>query len=192
MVKKIMTNFDLVAFESVPLDLPKSAYVDILLFIAGLKPSIRIGPLDTKKAFKLQSWAITLEYFFEIDEDRFVFVSKKNNVDYLIEVDQSYLEHTEELGQLLGYPRCCTKSISAIGEDNIDSYEKNVVYKWKFENEFNMINPKFYYRGYSLISHIPCSPTCFHSLSIAKNVLLIIKENKSHHRFSKFKTWLNN
>lgn len=191
MVKKIMTNFDLVAFESVPLGLPKSAYVDILLFIADLKPSIRIGLLDTKKASRLLSWAITLEYFAKIDEERFVFVSKTNNVDYLIEVDQSYLEHTEELGQLLGYPGCCTKSISEIGEENIDSYEKNVVYKWKFENEFKRINPKFYYQGCSLISHIPCSPTCFHSLSIAKNVLLIIKENKSHHSFSKFKIWLN-
>lgn len=191
MVKKIMTKFDLTAFESVPLGLPKSAYVDILLFIAELKPSIRTGPVDALESSKLLRWAMTFSYFSKIDNEQFVFVSKTNNVDYLISVDNSCLEHTEEFGKLLGYPECCTKSISEIGEDNIDLYEKNIVYKWNFEHDFKIINPKRYYQGGSLISHIPCSPTCFHSLSIAKHVLLIVNDNKSHPSFSRFKIWLN-
>lgn len=191
MVKKIMNNFCLAAFELAPLNLPKSAYVDILLFMAELKPSLRIGPLDTQEASQIINWAMAFKYFAKSDEDRFIFISKTNNVDYLIEVDRSCLEHTQELGQLLGYPDCCAKKIAEVGEENIDSYEQNVVYKWKFENEFKRINPMFYYQGCSLISHIPCSPTCVYSLSIAKKILTIIEENKSRHSFSKFKFWLN-
>ncbi|MCE0814781.1 DUF483 domain-containing protein [Buttiauxella sp. S04-F03] len=185
-----MEQFNLQAFASSPSDLPKSAYVDLLLFVSDMKPAIRIGVLDDIRAFKLFQWATGLGYFSKIDDNGFVFVSKVNNVEYLIKVDQSYLDHTEELGTLLGYPICCIKSISKVGESNIDSYEENVVYNWEFENDFQLINPKLYYQGCSLISHIPCTPTCIRSLSIARKALSIVKNNQSHHRFLSFKQWL--
>lgn len=191
MVKKVMEQFNLHAFVSSPSDLPKSAYVDLLLFISDIKPAIRIGVLDDVRAFKLCQWATVFGYFSKIDDHGFAFVSKVNNVEHLIQVDQSYLDHTEELGKLLGYPSCCIKKISKVGESNIDSYEENVVYSWEFENDFQLISPNLYYQGCSLISHIPCSPTCTRSLSIARKVLSIVKNNQSHHRFSNFKQWLS-
>lgn len=191
MVKKIMEQFNLQAFTSSPSNLPKSAYVDLLLFISNMKPAIRIGVLDDARALQLFQWATEFGYFSKIDDSGFVFVSKVNNVEHLIQVDQSYLDHTEELGKLFGYPSCCIKSISEVGESNIDSYEKNIVYNWHFENDFQLINPKLYYQGCSLISHIPCSPTCIRSLYIAQKVLSIVKKNKSHYLFSNFKQWLS-
>ncbi|MEY0876678.1 DUF483 domain-containing protein [Providencia manganoxydans] len=186
-----MENFNLEAFASSPSDLPKSAYVDLLLFISDIKPAVRIGVLDDVRAFKLYLWAIDFKYFSKIDNDGFVFISKLNNIEHLIQIDQSNQDHTEELGKLLGYPHCCIKKISEIGESNIDLYEENVVYNWSFENDFQLINPKLYYQGYSLISHIPCSPTCKKSLLIARKTLSVIKNNQSHYRFSNFKKWLS-
>ncbi|EIW19582.1 MULTISPECIES: hypothetical protein [Pelosinus] len=95
------------------------------------------------------------------------------------------------MGHLLGYPICCCQKIAVVGEMYIDEWEALFVKKTHFEGRYKIINPKGYREGYSLISHIPCSPNCEPSLNIAQKALSIIMLNKYNKYFDKWNYWTN-
>ena len=168
-------DFPIEHFESLPSTLPKSSYIDFLLFLANVKQSLRIKVSQNETIKNLKRWCDINGFSFLHDEDHFVFIANDEETNRrLKQLDTSSLSHEYELGCLLGYPHCCCKKIESIGEENIDEYEKRLIDNSNFEGAFNLINPEGYKKGYALISHIPCAPTCEDSLNIAQKSLYVI------------------
>jgi hypothetical protein len=184
-------NFPVKIFEELPENLNNSNYIDFLLFLAKLKPTLRIKVSDKSTKHKLNTWCISNCFSFLSNEKNYICISNDPiTADMLQKTDDSYVPHEYELGRMLGYPACCCKRIAGIGEKNIDEWEEKFIKNSKFEGEFELINPKGYKKGYSLISHIPCSPVCKHSLNIAKKALSIITYYKNRIYFDKWDCWI--
>lgn len=178
---KMMNNrFDIKAFEALPIDLKNNDYIDLLLFLIQQKPNIRLGKNSLKAYNAMKKWCYRFGYKFIISSSGYMYISRKLLLAKLTQlVDDSLLEHSEILGLLLGYPKCCRKKIKTIGENNIDEYEKHLCNRG-FTKPYNLIDCSPYTKGYALISHVPCCNNCDESLKIAKSALKIIRQYKSY------------
>ena len=178
-----MTNIDKY-WSSVPWDIiPPSAKVDMFMLFMGIKPAMRLC-LDTnlKQAFNILKKNLT----FNVKKfDNVIYVSKsKKYSNKLILIDNAFVSHEKELGKLLGYPVCCCTKIKSISEDYIDAYEdaflKNCIQSF-------CLDTRLYRKGIALISHVPCSVLCLHSLTMAKKTLLSLTHTKGSQSFSSWK-----
>ena len=183
-------HFTIEAFESLPQKLPKSIYIDFLLFLANLKPSLRIRVSEEENKNALNEWCKTNNFYLLFGKDNYIFIGKnKTIIKKLEETDTSTSPHEYKLGCLLGYPDCCCKKIADISEKNIDKYEEELIKNSSnFQGAFELINPKGYKKGYALISHIPCSYECKASLLIAQKTLYIVAQNNDRKNFL---PWIN-
>lgn len=182
-------NFDIEMFENLPMTLQKSNYIDLLIFIANLKPAVRIKTDGNNKC--LIDWCINNQLYFSCGEDDYFYISRtKEIVERLKRTDASCVPHEYELGTLLGYPECCCKKISSVGEINIDKWEEAFINNSVFRGEYELINPKGYRDGYALLSHVPCSSTCRNSLEIALEVLCVVVRNKNNQYFSNLSNYM--
>lgn len=156
----------------------KSFQVDWLLFIANLKPAVRIylePPEQNILTKKLYFYGIP----FSCDEEGYIAIANKKTIaSHILNIDALPEPHARILGELLGYPICCCDFIERLGENYIDdisaSYKRQV-----FLPYYRYIDPSCYLEGKALISHVPCSYTCDLSLKIARkayNFLHLHKE----------------
>lgn len=94
-------------------------------------------------------------------------------------------------GELLGYPSCCTEffnqSMEAGYVDPIWQYAGNKEEHIKKKDEHfirvahtcsHLISPFLRYIDLRLIPHVPCSPSCEHSVKIAEDIYELGKEKK--------------
>jgi hypothetical protein len=182
-------NFPIQIFESLPSNLDNSNYIDFLLFLAGLKPALRIKCKDYFKN-ALTKWCENYSFSFMISPEKYIYIARNMYMVNLIrKIDDLCIPHEYELGILLGYPECCSKNIQLVGEENIDKWEEQFVKQSIFVGEYKLINPEGYKDGYALISHIPCSSKCKFSLAIAKSAWSIIEQYLSHSYFRRWKIW---
>ena len=87
-----------------------------------------------------------------------------------------------ELGELLGYPKCCIKSY--IETQNKRTHNFNIEAYISTKNEFNyLINSFLILTPFHLISHFPCSFECPESKKYAERILNVVK--KENFLFSK-------
>ena len=111
-------------FESLPDCLYKSNYIDMLLFLCNLKPAVRFFLTDSVAKNKMILWCNQNKYKAVLHKDRIIYISKSFILSNLVRcIDNTSNKHEYILGLLLGYPRCCCRKISLIGEENIDSFE---------------------------------------------------------------------
>lgn len=185
-------SFNLEAFESLPKTLKPSDYVDFLLFLAHEKPCLRLGYNQLDVFLEMITWCKAHKLSYVVSDAGFMYIAKYFALAYIARViDDSTMSHTYILGKILGYPSCCSKRMAAIGESNIDDFEKEFVSNSSFQAPYHIINPEGYVDGYSLISHIPCCTTCKWSLKKASIVYKVILEHNDRPAFSKWKEyWL--
>ena len=183
-------NFDLKAFENLPKNLPKSTYVDFLLFLSKNKFTNRIGPLDKSQLKGLSAWSKTHNYKYITNKHGFIYISYLNPLK-VMELDDSPNSYELELGRLFCYPSCCVTKIKLIKENQIDDFEIYIESNWKFEGDFKLICPFLYKEGKALISHIPCSTNCKKSLVIAKSTLKVLKKHINRSSLIDWSEWLN-
>ena len=180
-------------FEELPKDLKPADYIDLLLFLLKEKPCVRLGNNSLRTYKNVAIWCENNDIDYIISKEGFMYISFSwlcANITQI--VDDSVFNHTYLLGKLLGYPTCCSKKIANIGETNIDSYERHLISNCKFLKPYDLISPKGYLEGYSLISHIPCCTTCKESLRIAEKVYNVININQNNPMFEKWKLyWFN-
>ncbi|MDW8243037.1 MAG: hypothetical protein RMJ88_07475 [Thermogemmata sp.] len=162
---------------SLPLDcLPCSALVDVLHLAAGLKKVMRTKLLNGADETTVISWCTAHSLVGMCDEERYVFIGKtRDAVLQALAIDKSQTPHEMQFGTLLGYPSCCCEAVARIGEAAIDDYAKTVAH-WMFPGEYILINPRGYTQGQSLICHLPCSPICEQSLTMAKQALVFLQD----------------
>lgn len=174
------TEFDINAFEALPDNLKNNDYIDLLLFLLSLKPNVRLGKNSEAAYNNMKKWCNKFHFKFIISSSGYMYISKRLPLAKLTQfVDDALWEHSEILGLLLGYPKCCRKKIKLIGEENIDKYEKKLCDKG-FSKPFHIINCSSYTKGYALISHVPCCNRCRESLIIAKKALSVIRKYKAY------------
>lgn len=180
------------AFNKLPEDLKKSDYIDMLLFLIDLKPCVRLGNNNYAVYDRMKSWCNSNGFSYVVSSERLMYIAKSKLLARITQlVDDSCVEHSYLLGYLLGYPNCCCKKISSIGENRIDSYEKELCENEEFRPPFDIINPTGYHEGYSLISHVPCCSTCEKSLKIAKRVMNVIFDYQNNYKMNIWKEkWL--
>src|SRR4051794_18228376 len=91
----------------------RSAAVDLLTFIAG-RPAMRLRTTDSTS---VAAWA-NANNLGSADDGEYVIVTRPGiDADEVLLVDRSVEPHTVELGELLGYPRCCAVAAAEFGED---------------------------------------------------------------------------
>lgn len=175
------SEFNIEAYRNLPVSLKKSDYVDFLLFINYDKPCVRVGSNSKNVYDELNVWCQKYKYSFRLSKSGLVYISRNRFLGILAQkADDSLFPHTIIFGLLLGYPLCCCRKIKAVGEKNIDEYEKNVMSEMEkyFVEPYDKIKPHHYIEGAAFISHIPCGPQCKRSLKIANRSLCVIKKYK--------------
>ncbi|MBK7918041.1 MAG: hypothetical protein IPJ94_17650 [Chloroflexi bacterium] len=172
-----------------PAILTDSAWVDFLHFVACGKPVVRTKVKNEFSLRVLQQWCSTRRLFFLEGNDRYVCIGSDAEITQkVLEIDQSPQPHVFELGQMLGYPKCCCEFVSTVGESQIDELEIQVT-NWNFCGQFRLIDPKGYLFGTSLICHIPCSTTCAASLQLAHTAIKYIRINQNYAFTGRWKRW---
>lgn len=159
------------SLRALPLDLLRpSALIDFIQLLACGKPAVRLlvgGEAERRLVKALSLWCRERGLDFASDGEGFVCISSGGGeAGRILELDRRAEAHEVELGLALGYPRCCCERVAAVGESNIDAYAAEVA-AWPFTGAYRRINPSGYRQGLALICHLPCSPTCDASLSIA-------------------------
>lgn len=179
------------AFEALPQSLKASSYIDFLLFLGGLKPSLRLHVTDPQTQIALESWGKEHGYASASNPSGYIYIAKTQDAALCLqELDDSQQAHEYELGLMLGYPPCCCRKAAEVGESNLDEWEESMSQHTDFGHLPNcLIDPRGYTEGSSLISHIPCSAQCEASLSIAKATLRIIHYQKDSYRFRRWSKW---
>lgn len=167
--------------------LPRSADVDMLLFLLKLKPSLRTLPLQSSSIQALlKEFCAPYRFSFSIDQEGYCFISRTIKVlEQLIALDHSPVSHEIELGMALGYPQCCCEKIQEVGEACIDTYESSLKME-SFEGAFSLIDPCGYQNGSAFISHVPCCATCRPSLKIAQQCSHFLAGNASSGAFAQW------
>lgn len=184
-------KFNIVAFDSLPDVLKKSDYVDFLLYLNKEKPCIRLGKNKNFVYKELIDWCYKFNHSYVISKSGLMYISKHKIIAiFTMHIDDLSIPHELLLGKLLGYPICCSKKIMSVGEMNIDQFEQELVKSNEFIGKYKYINPTYYTRGLSLISHVPCSCQCQASLRIAKRSLSVINHYKEHSKLKELhKFW---
>ncbi len=116
---------------------------------------------------EIDRWRRRLGLFGVIDADGFIVLSRRSGyVRRLLDLDRSPGDHTMALGRRLGYPACCARAASRVGEAGLDGWADGLRNR-RFMGRFTVIQVDRYAMGSAAISHIPCSPSCLPSLSMA-------------------------
>lgn len=160
------------------ISLRPSNIVDILVWHATAKPALRSEFAVGSAADDLRRWADSCDADFATDDEGFFCVSRGRPAAEILAVDQSPMPHTYDLGILLGYPECCSRKMSELGEHAIDISAADAAL-WTFVPPFHRLNPAGYMRGVALISHVPCAPDCGPSLRIADAVRAYLEARPS-------------
>lgn len=146
--------------------LPPSACADLKRLLAGAKPAVRL--YAGVNVLDLRHWARRQGLFISTDIDGYAAVSRLPwTARRVIDLDRRPGRHTMALGTLLGYPSCCSRAAARVGDEGIDRRHEVLVAR-RFHGRFQSINPRGYTEGTSLVSHVPCSPTCAASLSLTR------------------------
>jgi hypothetical protein len=142
-----------------------SAITDITQLLFGMKPAARLNVGDN--ASDLRRWARRRGLFTSSDTDGYVALSRNPlTARRVIDLDRRPGRHTQALGILLGYPRCCSRAAARGGDERIDDQHAALAAR-RFYGRFHVIDPSGYADGTSLVSHVPCSTSCVASLSLA-------------------------
>lgn len=142
----------------------RSAAVDLLTFIAG-RPAMRLRTTDSAR---VAAWA-NAHYLGSADDGEYVIVSRPGiDADDVLLVDRSVEPHTVELGELLGYPRCCAVAAGESGEDALDDLAAGA-------HRSGLLDISGYRDGVALVSHIPCGLDCAASLRAASAALKVAR-----------------
>ena len=72
-------NFPIQIFESLPSNLDNSNYIDFLLFLAGLKPALRIKCKDYFKN-ALTKWCENYSFSFMISPEKYIYIATCSRV----------------------------------------------------------------------------------------------------------------
>ena len=150
-----MTIGDRFPFDVVP----ASAAVDLLTFTAG-RPAMRLLAADVTP---LAAWAVASGFGFA-DDGEYVVVTRGVDAQRVLAVDRSPEPHTVKLGEVLGYPSCCTAVAGERGEAALDDLAAAA-------ERSGLLDISRYLDGVGLISHIPCGPRCGASLGQAEAAL---------------------
>lgn len=146
--------------------LSPSAITDISHLLTGTKPAVRLSV--GSHALDLRRWARRLGLYTSCDADGYASLSRAPSISRrVIDLDRRPGRHTQALGILLGYPRCCSRAAARGGDENIDHWHEEIAAR-RFHGQFRAINPAGYAAGKSLVSHVPCSHRCVASLSLAR------------------------
>jgi hypothetical protein len=145
-----------------------SALTDLLLLAAGCRQTLRLRPLDRCFFAEIVEWA-RKENLESVSDDQYVCVSSAGSrqAQATLQADRSILPHTRELGLHLGYPICCSEEMAKWGESAIDERAR-IAAKWSLSGSFRCLQVNGYLDGLSWLSHVPCSPTCCESRSMAE------------------------
>lgn len=169
------SKFSIKAFEGLPADLKPSDYVDMLLFLGLCKPVVRLGQNNFMLYRKMNAWCKKYSFKSYVSRAGYMYISKKMFLSYFASiVDDLPFPHEYLLGNLLGYPKCCVKKISTLGESNIDKWESLEFGDDRLVGKYKLIDPKLYRKGTALVSHVPCCNTCAESLHLAKAAQRIV------------------
>lgn len=170
-------------------DYYQSVAIDLLALITTRdRQAIRIPYIlkdNTSIKDLLLNWADDESYYSGYDE-YYMVISKRNNVDNIIETDRSTDIHTKKMGALLGYPACCCEWAEIIGESMLDTYEQEILIKRKYTGIWELIDHKLYTKGKCLISHIPCSNNCYKSLQLVMQTIHNINLYKNDYSISEW------
>ncbi len=192
MDKNLNPRFPVEIFETLPEFLKPSGFIDFLLFLGALKPSLRVAVVQQQERMKLENWCSEHDFASVSSDVGYVYVAHEQKMaQRLQDVDDDPEPHEYELGLLLGYPECCCRHVAGIGEFNIDKWESDLSHSVKYGGRFELIDPCGYSEGYSLISHIPCSTACNPSLSIAEAALQIVLHHKTSLQFHRWRRWMS-
>jgi hypothetical protein len=145
-----------------------SALTDLLLLAAGCRQTLHVRPWGQGLFAVIVEWArkVNLE---SMSDDQYVFVisAGSGQAQAALQADRSILPHTRELGLQLGYPFCCSEEMAKWGEAAIDEGAL-ITSKWSLFGSFRCLRVDGYFDGLSWLSHVPCSPTCHESRSMAE------------------------
>jgi hypothetical protein len=151
--------------ESAPAWLSPSAVSEISRLLAGTKPVVRLR-VGTR-ACELRRWGRRHGLFTSSDTEGYAAMSHDAiTARRVIDLDRRPGRHTNALGALLGYPSCCSRAATRVGDEGIDGRHAAIAAR-RFHGRFRAIDPCRYAQGESLISHVPCSHRCTRSLSLA-------------------------
>ncbi len=142
-----------------------TAGVDLSLVITGVRDVMRTDIASAVDTPTLKRFARSLGLYASIDADGFAAMARKPGLARrLLILDADPRQHTQRLGRMLGYPHCCSRAATRMGECNLDAWASR---KRRYIGRFRLIDHSRYEHGEALISHIPCSSACRPSLSIA-------------------------
>lgn len=135
--------------------------------MAGVRPAMRTEIVGDVSGAEIDRWRRRLGLFGVTDADGFIVLSRRPGYGRrLLALDRSPGDHTMALGLRLGYPACCARAASRIGEAGLDGWGDGLRDR-RFMGRFALIRIDHYAKGAAAISHIPCSPSCLASLSMA-------------------------
>lgn len=185
-------DFPLLEFEALPVNLRPSDYVDMLLFLNKDKPAVRLG-LNSEVVYQsMTEWCAIYHYNYCISQSNYMYISGSRFLANLIRIiDDATFPHEFILGIFLGYPSCCARKASFVGESKLDQWEQEAYITSSTQIRHQLTDPTKYLSGASLIAHIPCSPNCKKSQKIAKRALSVISQNKTSPYFNRWKYWVD-
>lgn len=164
-----MTALDLPTFPFAAC--PPSAVVDLLRLSAGCTSAVRTRLVIEDRLGDVVGWVDRQGLEYAIDADGYLAIARDDHCAAgVLEVDARPWPHEDELGALLGYPRCCRAAVAALGEAAIDAREGDVA-RWRYRGRFWMLDTSRYRDGVALLSHLPCCAECVPSLGQARTVL---------------------
>ncbi len=148
---------------------PPSAAVDLLGLASG-RSAIRFrlpGDVDLAQQCA-HAHGLSMEY----DGIYAVWSRSEAHGRRVMQVDRSRTPHVAELGDLLGYPSCCTNAAQASGEAGIDALAA-AASRWRLSGERALLDISEYSGGVALLSHVPCGPDCLESVAQARAALAV-------------------
>ena len=187
-----MNNLAQSLIETLPLgSLPPSAAVDALHVAVGTKSAMRTRLAGPRALDAVTAWSDRHGLAIVGDEEGYVCIAVDRALAALVlEIDRMDTSHEASLGLLLGYPHCCCEFVAEWGEARIDELAGEVV-RWAFEGIYQLIDPAHYVVGRSLVSHLPCSPTCNRSLQLARTALSLVRLHFDSVFFRRWEAWLD-
>jgi len=149
--------------QRIPEWLAPSARTDLSWLLSNRRSVVRLHV--GRQQLALRRWARRHGLFASADADGYVAISREAiHARRVIDLDRRPGRHTHALGLLLGYPRCCSRSIDRFGDEGIDARHA-VLSGRRFHGQFRAIDPTGYLAGQAYISHVPCSHRCSFSLA---------------------------
>jgi hypothetical protein len=153
--------------------------------MAGVRPVARTEMRLRIQGERVTRWARSLRCFATVDHDGFLAISRRAGLARrLLILDRTPGNHTAMLGIQLGYPTCCCRAAARIGEEGIDRWA--AAYRdRRFIGRYRQIDPRHYAAGFGLISHVPCTTTCWKSLRLATDLRKASDRNVRRFRFDR-------